>query len=263
MHDSPVDDAVELLQSLGLKEYEAKCFVALSRIDAATARDVSDLSEVPRTRVYDAVDALEDAGLVARQHSNPQRFRAVPVAEAADTLRDQYDARIDDLRAALDSLPDAQQDGDDAAHEVWTLTGAGAVENRTERLVADARQALAVVATADALTDDVVAELDAATDRGVDVVVGCVDDPGADTALAAVDGARAFDAGADLLSSPVDDPEAELDRFLLVDGTAVLFGAAGADPHAVVGTGSGNALVAVARRLLDEAAVDAPVAPSR
>ena len=262
MHDSPVDDAVELLQALGLKEYEAKCFVALSRIDAATARDVSDLSDVPRTRVYDAVDALEDAGLVARQHSNPQRFRAVPVADAAETLRDQYDARIDDLRAALDSLPDAEQDGDDAVHEVWTLSGADAVENRTERLVADAREALAVVATTDALTDDVVAELDAATARGVDVAVGYVDDPDFDDALAALDEGSVFDADADLLASPVDDAGA-FDRFLLADGAAVLFGAAGDDPHAVVGTGGENALVAVARRLLDDVPADVPLVPSQ
>lgn len=262
MHDSPVDDAVELLQALGLKEYEAKCFVALSRIDAATARDVSDLSEVPRTRVYDAVDALEDAGLVARQHSNPQRFRAVPVAEAAEILRGEYDARIDDLRDALDSLPDAQRDGDDAAPEVWTLSGGRTVQNRTERLVADARETLALVATADALTDDLVAELADAAARGVAVAVGVVDDAARNAALAGLDEDIVFDADASRLVSPVTDAAA-LDRLLLADGVSVLFGAAGDDPHAVVGSGAGNAIVAVGRLLLDDAPVDFPLAPAR
>jgi sugar-specific transcriptional regulator TrmB len=262
MHDSPVDDAVELLQTLGLKEYEAKCFVALARIDAATARDVSDLSEVPRTRVYDAVDALEDAGLVARQHSNPQRFRAVPVAEAAETLRDEYDARIDDLRAALDDLPAVQQDDDDAAHEVWTLSGATAVENRTERLVSDARETLVVVATADALTEDLVDGLEAATARGVEVAVGGVDQPARDAALADLDDAGVFAADATWLASPVADA-ATLDRILLVDGESVLFGVTGDAPHAVVGAGADNALVALARSLFADAPVDGPVAPPR
>lgn len=262
MHDSPVDDAVELLEALGLKEYEAKCFVALSRVEAATARDVSDLSEVPRTRVYDAVDALEDAGLVARQHSNPQRFRAVPVPEAAETLRDEYDARIDDLRVALDSVPAAEHDADDAGPEVWTLSGDTAVENRTERLVADAAETLAVVATADALTADVVAELAAAAARGVDVAVGGVDQAARDAALAEVDEDDVFAADPGWLASPLDDA-ATLDRLLLVDGVSVLFGATGDDPHAVVGTGGANALVAVGRHLLDDAAVDVPVTPSQ
>ncbi|PSP49152.1 transcriptional regulator, partial [Halobacteriales archaeon QH_7_69_31] len=33
-----LDDAVELLQQLGLKEYEARCFVGLSRLSTATAK---------------------------------------------------------------------------------------------------------------------------------------------------------------------------------------------------------------------------------
>ncbi|RLM77810.1 TrmB family transcriptional regulator, partial [Halobellus sp. Atlit-38R] len=44
------DQAIELLQQLGLKEYEAKSFVALARRQRGTAKDISETSEVPRTR---------------------------------------------------------------------------------------------------------------------------------------------------------------------------------------------------------------------
>ncbi|MFT4923715.1 MAG: sugar-specific transcriptional regulator TrmB, partial [Haloarculaceae archaeon] len=44
------DEAIELLQELGLKEYEAKCFVALCRLPQGTAKDISEISDVPRTR---------------------------------------------------------------------------------------------------------------------------------------------------------------------------------------------------------------------
>ncbi len=260
MHDSPVDDAVELLQALGLKEYEAKCFVALSRVENATAKAVSELSEVPRTRVYDAVDALEDAGLVARQHSNPQRFRAVPVAEAAETLRDEYDARIGDLRDALDDVPDVQRDADADTTDVWTLTGGSAVANRTTGLVADADSAVALVATADALDADLVEELAATADAGVDVTVGGVDQRARNAAADALGDDAVFDADPTWLTGELDDG-AEVDRLLLVDGTRVLYATAGDDPHAVVGTSAENVLVAVARRLLADAPVEVPVAP--
>ena len=49
--DSNKARAVGLLQELGLKEYEAKSFVALTRRESGTAREISDTSEVPRTRV--------------------------------------------------------------------------------------------------------------------------------------------------------------------------------------------------------------------
>jgi len=261
MHDSSVDDAVELLQALGLKEYEAKCFVALSRVEDATAKAVSELSEVPRTRVYDAVDALEDAGLVARQHANPQRFRAVPVAEAAETLRDEYDARIDDLRDALDDLPDVQRDADTDTTDVWSLTGASAVANRTTGLVADAEATVVLVATADALDDAGLAdELAAAVDTGVAVTVGGVDQPARNAAAAALGDDAVFAADPAWLAGPVDD-DADVDRLLLVDGTRVLYGTGGDDPHAVVATGAENVLVAVARRLLADAPAEVPVTP--
>ncbi|WP_436933513.1 TrmB family transcriptional regulator [Halovenus marina] len=93
--------AIELLQQLGLKEYEAKSFVALARREHGTAKDISETSEVPRTRVYDAVRVLESKGLVETQHSKPQVFRAVSIDEAVNTLQTEYVERAELLRRAL------------------------------------------------------------------------------------------------------------------------------------------------------------------
>ncbi|WP_342764001.1 TrmB family transcriptional regulator [Halococcus hamelinensis] len=64
------EEVIDLLQDLGLKEYEAKCFAALTRLSSGTAKEISDTAEVPRTRVYDAVRVLESSGLVEIQHGN-------------------------------------------------------------------------------------------------------------------------------------------------------------------------------------------------
>jgi len=82
----PVAEAVEVLQQLGLKEYEARCFVGLTRVETTTAKRLGEMTEVPRTRVYDAIRVLESHGLVEIQHSSPQQFRAVPLDEAIETL---------------------------------------------------------------------------------------------------------------------------------------------------------------------------------
>jgi sugar-specific transcriptional regulator TrmB len=99
-----VTEAVEVLQQLGLKEYEARCFVGLSRLSTGTAKQLSEMTDVPRTRVYDAVRILEAQGLVEIQHSSPQKFRAVSMSEATETLRGQYESRVDRLQAALDDV---------------------------------------------------------------------------------------------------------------------------------------------------------------
>ena len=57
--DNASNEAVGLLQQLGLKEYEARCFVGLSQLSSGTAKQLSESTEVPRTRVYDAIRVLE------------------------------------------------------------------------------------------------------------------------------------------------------------------------------------------------------------
>jgi len=44
---------VEGLRKLGLTEYEAKAYAALVGMGEASAREVHELSGVPRTRIYD------------------------------------------------------------------------------------------------------------------------------------------------------------------------------------------------------------------
>lgn len=95
---SNLERALELLQQLGLKEYESQAFVALSRPPAWDGQtDQRDLGR-PRTRVYDAVRVLETKGLVEVQHTNPQQFRAVSIASSIETLRNEYDSRVESLR---------------------------------------------------------------------------------------------------------------------------------------------------------------------
>ncbi len=53
------EEAIDVLQELGLKEYEAKCFVGLTRIPTGTAKKLSEITDVPRTRIYDAIRVLE------------------------------------------------------------------------------------------------------------------------------------------------------------------------------------------------------------
>jgi len=141
-----LDEAVEVLQQLGLKEYEAKCFVGLSRLSTGTAKQLSEITDVPRTRVYDAIRLLEAQGLVEIQHSSPQQFRAVPLEEATDTLRDQYEARVERLANALEQAePVEPADDEEPVQEVWSMSGTTAIANRSNKLITDASEEVVLV----------------------------------------------------------------------------------------------------------------------
>ena len=254
------EQAIELLQQLGLKEYESKSFVALARRQSGTAKEISETSEVPRTRVYDAIRVLESKGLVETQHSNPQVFRAVDIDEAINTLQSEYVERTESLRRALDDLEpadDAQMT--DATHEVWAISGDQGLSSRTERLIDGATSELIFVIGHESIFTDRLAELLAeARGRGVDVVVGTIDEDLRGDIKDRLPGVEVFVSGLEWLGrSPVADDDTQISRLLLADREAILvssFTAGGGEgrehEQGVFGRGFDNGLVALVRRLM-------------
>ncbi len=257
---SRVERAVELLQQLGLKEYEAKSFVALSRLPRATAKEISEHSDVPRTRVYDAVRVLEAKGLVEKQHSSPQQFRAVPNQEATKTLQAEYKSRTEALYDVLADLePASTAEESDITHEVWALSGAKAIANRTDQLLAQADEEVVIVIGDEmVLTDRILEGLLAAQQGGVSVIIGATSEPIRDRVQQKLPEANVFISGLEWLSqSALAGDETEISRLLLVDRKTILTstfhtvnGNRTADEQGVFGHGFDNGLVTIIRRLM-------------
>lgn len=255
--DRATAEAVETLQELGLKEYEARCFVALTRVDSATAREISDVSEVPRTRVYDAISNLEAAGLISTQHGSPKRFRAVEIEEASRILRRQKADRIDALETQLHSLgPPADESSDARRQEVWSLHGSTAIQTRTEDHVASADdEVILLVVEESLLTDELLERLRAAMDRGVAVVVGGATPAITDRVRETLPGARTFETELEWLLGPAASDEVAISRLLLTDRERLLVGSFYPDDdadeeQAIFAEGLNNGVVVLLRRLL-------------
>ena len=254
--DDTLDEAVELLQQLGLKEYEAKCFVGLSRLSTGTAKQLSEITDVPRTRVYDAIRVLEAQGLVVIQHSSPQRFRAVPLEEATDTLRDQYEYRVERLEAALDDAEQIDADEEKEVQEVWAMSGRDAIANRSNTLIRDAdEEVVLVVGDGSLLTDELVESLNGLDER-VDLLIGAVTEELEAQIHDAVPRATTFLSGLGWLrTAGVADDDLAIGRLLLVDRSAILVSTLVPDTHeeqAIFGGGFRNGLIVIARRLLSQ-----------
>jgi sugar-specific transcriptional regulator TrmB len=248
--------AIELLQQLGLKEYEAKCFVALSRLPSGTAKEISDHSDVPRTRVYDATRVLESKGLVEVQHSSPQQFRGVSIDEATNTLRQEYRGRTDELRDALAALDPISTDGDtEVTHEVWSLSGSDAVETRANALINEAeREVVLVLGASSVVTDALFDQLSSAQDRGLGLLIGTVDADLRGTVEDRLPSAKVFVSGLEWLASgAVEGDNTEISRLLMIDRGTILVSTRNADgtaEKAVFGRGFDNGIVTIGRRLI-------------
>lgn len=129
--------AIESFQRLGLTNYEAKVFIALQRLGSGTARDVSTVTDVPRSQVYSVADSLEDRGLVEVQQSNPIRYRAVGVDRAQDILEDRFESHRDQAFEYVESITEAAAP-EEEQEAIWTIRGRDRVDDRVVELVSSA-----------------------------------------------------------------------------------------------------------------------------
>jgi len=249
-----LEEAIELLQQLGLKEYEARCFVGLSRLETGTAKQLSEMTEVPRTRVYDAIRVLEAQGLVEIHHSSPQRFRAVSISEATETLRDQYEARVERLQSALNTIEVVETDDESPVQQVWSMVGQEAIENRTNGLITDANDEVVLVLGDQSLLTSALVDTLNAVEDDIELIVGALSEPLQKQIRDAVPNATTFVSGLEWLQGGNDtQDETAIGRLLMVDRSTLLVSSImpeSKEERAIFGEGFGNGLVVISRRLM-------------
>lgn len=218
---STESQAVRLLEELGLTEYEARCYVALTRVPTASASDINTLSEVPRSRVYDSVERLHRKGLADIQQTDPRQYRALPQDVVLDRLREQYASTLADADDALSKL---RRSDDLEERGAWAIASHDNVTDRIELLLEGATDEVYVlVADDDTLDEDLCERLAAAAESGVSVLIEVASDETAAAIRSSVPGAAV--ATTALAADPARLEEQWLGRIMMVDRRAVLLSA--------------------------------------
>ena len=92
------DSLKKLRSAFNLNIYEVKVWVALLSKGVATAGELSDMSDVPRSRSYDVLESLEKKGFIIMKLGRPIRYLAVAPAEiikrVKKTLKERSDQEI-------------------------------------------------------------------------------------------------------------------------------------------------------------------------
>lgn len=242
MTDPPASQpaATELLEQLGLSQYEAASYVALLRLGKGTAREISETADVPRTRIYDAVERLQERGLVDVQHASPKLFRPIARETALRHFRHEYDETFTQLAEQLAGLePTAHQSNQPG---VWSTTNQSAINERVHEFFSDATDEIVYLAVESVLTDESLAQLRAASERGVTVRIANGTVPAHDEIQMAVP-------DAELVEPPWAWHRPPTGRLLLTDRERVLMSTLrdgdGPTETAIWGRGPQNSLVMV------------------
>jgi len=170
-------ESIDRLAKIGFSEYEAKAYTALLRKSPVTGYELSKLSAVPRSMIYEVLAKLAARGAVMTLHQEgATRYAPVPAAEFLDQLHREHEeviAALKDELADLGAAPDLEY--------VWNIEGYENILAKAEEMIRQARECAYLAIQSDTLPA-LRPALEEAIGRGVRVVVyttAALDLPGA------------------------------------------------------------------------------------
>ena len=81
------NDFIKKIKDFGLNSYEAKIRAALLSRGISSAGELSEISNVPRSRTYDVLESLEKKGFIIMKLSKPIKYMALPPEQVVDVLK--------------------------------------------------------------------------------------------------------------------------------------------------------------------------------
>ncbi len=120
--------------------------------------------------MYNAIDELEQRGLVTIEEGSPQRFWPISPETAGTRFEREYTRHADVLRKALDSLESNPVSTEQRG--IWTTDGHEAVSRRIERLIQTAEEEIMFTSSESLLDPGVIQALREAQDDGITIKLG-------------------------------------------------------------------------------------------
>jgi len=153
----------KLRRYFALNLYEVKIWAALLSRGVATAGELSDIANVPRSRSYDVLESLEKKGFVIMKLGKPIKYIAVPPKEVVERVKKniQEDTtirlkRLEDLRNnklihELDALHTQGIDLVEPSELSGSLRGRHNLYSHMERTLNNAKKSVTLVTTSQGL----------------------------------------------------------------------------------------------------------------
>jgi len=111
-------DIVQAIENLGLSTYEAKAYYALLSQSPLTGYKLSKISGVPRSRIYETVEKLQDKGLVLLQEGDTTLLIPVSLESFLEKKEKESKRNIDFLKEVVPQLEKPAE-----AQGIWSIGG--------------------------------------------------------------------------------------------------------------------------------------------
>ncbi len=95
---------LDALRTIGLNKYERNLWAALLARGGASAGELSDISNVPRSRCYDVLESLANRGFIVIQPGKPLKYVAIHPKEALERTKKKIAEEAQEMGNKLDRL---------------------------------------------------------------------------------------------------------------------------------------------------------------
>jgi sugar-specific transcriptional regulator TrmB len=167
-----------------LNLYEVKVWTALLSRGTSTAGELSNISDVPRSRTYDILESLEKKGFIVMKVGKPIKFVALKPEEVVERVKKNLMVEAKEKTKRLETLK-----GDEVLEELsglftkgikfvepsdlsGSLKGRQNLYNHLDMMVRDAEETITIVTTAEGLNrklEALMPSLEKVKKRGVKV----------------------------------------------------------------------------------------------
>ncbi len=156
-------ELLKKIKDFGLNSYEAKIWTALLSRGISSAGELSDISNVPRSRTYDVLESLEKKGFVMMKLGKPIKYMAISPTEVIDVIKKKIrqesvrqESTMDELKKSdvLDQLTQLHTNGIEMVEPTDLV---GMIKNRDniydylENMIKKAETSIYIMTSADGM----------------------------------------------------------------------------------------------------------------
>jgi len=175
LNESISEEAKRILKEAGLTEYESRIYLSLLEIGASTASRISEHGNVPYSKVYEALNSLEEKGWIETQSSRPRRYYPKSPTEALDAVKTRMEGLVKSWEKSvlkeLQPLYDKMEVREKP--EIWILRGEFNTIAKLKEMVENTKIELMIAAppSATPFLDGLIPTLEELTDAGVSLLL--------------------------------------------------------------------------------------------
>ena len=152
-------ELIAKLNVFGLNNYEAKLWMSLLSRGVSTAGELSDISNVPRSRTYDVLESLEKKGFIILKLGKPIKYIASQPQEVVERIKKQVfvdaeqqskmleDMKNSDLVKELDSLYTNGVSSVDQRDLTGSIKGRTNITSKLSTAIKNAKESVQIITT--------------------------------------------------------------------------------------------------------------------